>query len=93
MGELVLVRHGQASFGAEDYDVLSPLGHTQAEWLGGYFEAHGMRFDRMFRGALRRHRETAEGIARSFTVPEAEVDARFDEFHYHLLEEEYLRAT
>jgi ABC-type branched-subunit amino acid transport system permease subunit len=36
--ELLAVRHGQASFGAENYDALSPLGHRQArllgEWLG-----------------------------------------------------------
>ena len=28
MGTLYLVRHGQASFGADDYDKLSELGHV-----------------------------------------------------------------
>ncbi len=93
MGELVLVRHGQASFGAADYDVLSPLGHQQAEWLGGYFQAHNLRFDRVLHGSLRRQRETAAGIARVLALPTAEVDARFDEFHYQVLEEAYLRET
>ena len=37
MGTLYLVRHGQASFGADDYDNLSPLGHQQSQRLGVYF--------------------------------------------------------
>ena len=37
MPEFFLVRHGQASFGADNYDKLSALGHRQARWLGGYF--------------------------------------------------------
>ena len=31
MGVLLLVRHGQASLGAADYDQLSELGHRQAQ--------------------------------------------------------------
>ena len=34
MGQILLVRHGQASWGAADYDVLSPLGERQAAALG-----------------------------------------------------------
>ncbi len=93
MAEIVLVRHGQASFGAEDYDRLSPLGHQQAEWLGGYFNAHDLCFDRVWHGALRRQRETAEGIARVHTQPVAREDARLDEFHYFPLEQQYIAAT
>lgn len=93
MGEVVLVRHGQASFGADDYDKLSPLGHQQAIWLGEYFVAHGMAFDRVLRGQLRRHRETADGISRAMALPAIEEDPRLDEFHYHPLEDEYLRET
>ena len=36
MGSIYLIRHGQASFGAENYDVLSPLGYRQSEALGDY---------------------------------------------------------
>ena len=36
MGSIYLIRHGQASFGADDYDVLSPLGVRQAEVLGDH---------------------------------------------------------
>jgi broad specificity phosphatase PhoE len=34
MGQVLLIRHGQASFGADDYDVLSDLGWTQGRALG-----------------------------------------------------------
>jgi len=33
MPVVYLIRHGQASFGAQDYDVLSATGHRQAEVL------------------------------------------------------------
>lgn len=62
MGTLYLVRHGQASFGAEDYDKLSELGHRQSVRLGEYFAGRGMRFDALMAGTLRRHKETLEGI-------------------------------
>ena len=63
MGTLYLVRHGQASFGADDYDRLSPLGHRQCERLGEYFRGKGLRFDAVLSGTLRRHRESLAGIA------------------------------
>jgi broad specificity phosphatase PhoE len=62
MGSLYLVRHGQASFGADDYDQLSDLGHRQARRLGEYFSARGMRFDAILVGTLRRHRQTLDAI-------------------------------
>ena len=67
MGTLYLVRHGQASFGEDDYDRLSPLGHRQAQRLGEYlrqrFEREGVQIDTVLMGSLTRHRETWEGIA------------------------------
>ena len=30
MSQILLVRHGQASWGSDDYDVLSPLGEKQS---------------------------------------------------------------
>ena len=35
MGIVLLVRHGQASFGADDYDVLSDLGVEQSRVSAG----------------------------------------------------------
>lgn len=63
MGTLYLVRHGQASFGADDYDRLSSLGHQQAQRLGEYFRDKNVRFEAAIRGTLRRHEETWQGIA------------------------------
>ena len=58
MGELVLVRHAQASFFGTDYDTLSPLGREQARALGRHLARSGERFDAVFVGPRRRHRET-----------------------------------
>ncbi|RZM01945.1 MAG: histidine phosphatase family protein [Variovorax sp.] len=63
MGTLYLVRHGQASFGAADYDRLSALGHRQAVRLGEHWKERGMRFDAVITGTLRRHGQTWDGIA------------------------------
>jgi broad specificity phosphatase PhoE len=62
MGTLYLVRHGQASFGADDYDQLSDLGHKQSVRLGEYFAHKGIHFDGLIAGTLRRHKQTLEGI-------------------------------
>ena len=63
MGNLYLVRHGQASFGAADYDQLSELGQRQSVRLGEYFANKGLTFDAVLTGTLRRHRQTYAGIA------------------------------
>jgi broad specificity phosphatase PhoE len=63
MPTLYLVRHGQASFGAADYDNLSELGHQQSERLGRYFQSKNLSFDAAYAGTLRRHAQTYSGIA------------------------------
>ena len=63
MGTLYLVRHGQASFGAADYDNLSELGHRQSVRLGEYFAGKGVRFDTVLTGTLKRQVQTWAGIA------------------------------
>lgn len=62
MGTLYLVRHGQASFGAADYDQLSELGQRQSVRLGEYFGERGIHFDGLIAGTLRRHKQTMAGI-------------------------------
>jgi len=64
MGNLYLVRHGQASFGAVDYDNLSELGHRQSVRLGEYFAGKGLQFEAVITGTLKRHAQTWAGIAR-----------------------------
>lgn len=62
MSELILVRHGQASFGAESYDKLSPQGVKQVAILADYWRALGDRFDHLYSGELKRQLETADGL-------------------------------
>jgi len=63
MGTLYLVRHGQASFGADDYDQLSALGQRQCEQLGRHWAERDLVFDAVITGTLRRHRQSWEAIA------------------------------
>lgn len=63
MGTLYLVRHGQASFGAADYDQLSELGGRQCRRLGEYLRARGVRFEATLSGTLRRHVQSLDAIA------------------------------
>ncbi len=65
MGKLYLVRHGQASFGANNYDRLSPLGEQQSRRLGEHFKEHGIEFEAVYTGTLNRQLQTWEGIADS----------------------------
>lgn len=62
MATLYLVRHGQASFAAENYDRLSELGRRQSVWLGEYFAERGIVFARAACGTLERQRQTARAI-------------------------------
>lgn len=69
MGSLYLVRHGQASFGAADYDQLSPKGHEQCRLLGAYWRERGQRFDAVFTGTLKRHAQSLAGIVEGLGEP------------------------
>lgn len=87
MGSIYLIRHGQASFGAENYDVLSPLGFQQAAALGDHLDQLGIRFDRCISGELSRQQDTArttlERMASTYAGqrPSLEIDPAFNEFH------------
>jgi broad specificity phosphatase PhoE len=75
MGILYLVRHGQASFGADDYDQLSERGRAQSVRLGEYWRERGLTFDTVFTGTLKRHRQTLEGIVQGLGGLAAPVQA------------------
>jgi broad specificity phosphatase PhoE len=59
MGTIWLIRHGQACFGADEYDVLSTTGFRQAEALGRYFARSKTGFDAVYTGTLKRQADTA----------------------------------
>ena len=80
MASIFVIRHGQASFGEENYDKLSDLGCRQAEVLGEYLRDCGIHFDATYSGDLQRQRKTAD-IATSVQPQSAPhtVDVRFNE--------------
>ncbi|MDZ3992919.1 histidine phosphatase family protein [Pseudomonas sp. Teo4] len=85
MGNLYLIRHGQASFGADDYDVLSPVGVRQSQALGEHLAQLGVRLDRCVAGSLRRQQDTARLALDALQghgsqVPAVETDEAFNEF-------------
>ena len=81
MGQVLLVRHGQASWGATDYDVLSPLGERQAVATGGFLA--GVRPDAVVHGLMQRQRRTAELMAEAAGWSLApSVDGRWDEMDH-----------
>lgn len=90
MSTILLVRHGQASFGQEDYDVLSPRGEVQAARLGAHLAATGQRVDALYVGPRKRQRDTAAIMARAATErgaswPAPVERAELDEYPAELL--------
>jgi broad specificity phosphatase PhoE len=83
MGVVLLVRHGQASFGADDYDVLSETGVEQSRRLGRVLAEQGLAPVAVVHGAMRRQRDTAaEMIEAAGWSVTPEVDAGWDEFDH-----------
>ena len=80
MASIILIRHGQASFGAANYDQLSDLGRRQAQLLNDYFSDCGITLDAVYCGTLERQRQTAE-IATKNQLAEIpfHIDPRFNE--------------
>ena len=82
MGEITLVRHGQANSAADnevDYDNLSDLGRQQAKWLGDWMAAHDKPYDVVISGTLNRQMDTATEMG----FPDATRDARLNEIAYY----------
>ncbi|MFL6158753.1 MAG: histidine phosphatase family protein [Marmoricola sp.] len=83
MGQILLVRHGQASFGSEDYDALSPLGFEQSRLLGVGLATRGIAVEHVVHGTMRRHRETADTCSEAAGwSASASVDEGWNEFDF-----------
>ncbi|MDA8646849.1 histidine phosphatase family protein [Porticoccaceae bacterium] len=95
MGELYLVRHAQASFGADDYDQLSEMGHEQARLLGQHFSRRGVTFDAFVVGDMKRHHQTLDGIATGMGVQMADrlVLSGLNEYNFVDMTEAYGRCN
>lgn len=83
MTTIYLVRHGQASFGAESYDKLSPNGELQAQLLGRYFDEILQETPYVVSGSMQRHQQTANiSLAECFPHAEIVTDAAWNEFNH-----------
>ncbi|WP_296243809.1 MULTISPECIES: histidine phosphatase family protein [unclassified Psychrobacter] len=66
MTTILLARHGQASFGQENYDQLSELGSIQAQMLGQHYATTQRRIDAIFTGSLVRQQDSARHFWKSY---------------------------
>ncbi|MES1944789.1 phosphoglycerate mutase [Salinisphaera sp. PC39] len=81
MTTLVLIRHGQASFGQANYDRLSELGERQAAITGRYLAAMGERFDAKLSGDMARQRVTGERAREAWEdAPALAIQSGFNEY-------------
>lgn len=78
MARLLLVRHGQASYGEVDYDWLSARGEEQARALGRFLATQ--RLDQLYVGPLRRQRDTVARAAETGALPDATPVAELAEY-------------
>lgn len=93
MPALYLIRHGQASFAAADYDQLSELGAQQSRYLGEYFGAQGVNPNAVICGGMKRHRQTAEHCLKALNLAPTAVswqdDSDWNEYDHSGLLEAY----
>jgi broad specificity phosphatase PhoE len=92
MPVVLLVRHGQASFGSSDYDELSDAGRAQSEVVGAELARRALRDPVAVHGSLRRQRDTAQiALAAAGLDLEPAVDDRWDEYDHLELLRRYVR--
>ena len=91
MSTLYLIRHGQASFGTDNYDQLSARGREQVRLLGEHFAQSGERIDRIYSGSLQRQRETAQIIVSALApaAPPIAIEGAFDEYDSEVILQEF----
>ena len=83
MPVIYLIRHGQASFGKEDYDQLSEMGWEQSRILGRALQNQDLGVPRSICGTMRRHVETAEAtLGELGLAKEWHTDTGFNEYNH-----------
>jgi len=88
VGEIVLVRHGQASFEGDNYDQLSDIGAQQARILGRYFSDRNIAFHHAVCGDMVRQTETLDAILEVPTkngAPTRSVHSGLNEYDFRTL--------
>jgi len=86
MSTLWMVRHGQASFGASNYDQLSELGIKQSQVLGEYWARRAIKLDAVFTGEQERQKQTLTAVVEEYrearlSLPEPAVMSGFNEYN------------
>lgn len=66
MANILLVRHGQASFGADNYDQLSPLGYQQTQLLGEFLKSKQWQLDGAITGTMARQIQSYHSFCQGF---------------------------
>ena len=86
MSVIYLIRHGQASFGADDYDQLSDLGKQQSAILGKALANRLNQFDVVSLGSMQRHAQTASSclavMGQDFDTIETQIDPGWNEYDH-----------
>ncbi len=88
MSEILVIRHGQGSFGQGDYDNLSEKGYIQSQILAKYlynYRYKNKTIDAIYHGTLKRQQQTAETIityfeAKGIQLPVPKIDQRLNEY-------------
>ncbi len=84
MATIYLIRHGQAQFGMEEYDALSPTGIEQSRILGRSLLQRGIQPTKIISGAMQRHQQTMEYCLEQMqqTSVGKAMDADWNEFDH-----------
>lgn len=84
MTHIYLIRHGQASFGAANYDQLSDKGQAQAHALGRYLKNLLQTKPYIVTGSMQRHQQTAQLALAEFAVEMPMFSCKlWNEFNHH----------
>jgi broad specificity phosphatase PhoE len=80
-----MIRHGQASFGKENYDQLSERGIRQCRILAEHLIRTGVTFDAVYSGDMARQRDTVREISEGHRahqrhLPELRIMHAFNEY-------------
>ncbi|APR71832.1 histidine phosphatase family protein [Acinetobacter haemolyticus] len=83
MSTIYLVRHGQASFGADSYDLLSAKGEQQAQVVGNFFKHTLKNQPLVLAGSMQRHQQTAQlALAQGFADVSIQTESAWNEFDH-----------
>lgn len=90
MTTIYFVRHGQASFGAESYDKLSPNGELQAKILGEYLDEILKEEPYVVAGSMQRHQQTAQiSLLECFPEANIQTNSAWNEFNHQQIFAKY----